>query len=63
MPGARALSIQRWALSFTDRIVEHDAVEASVRFPIAVPLVLAVTIGATWLAVDRLRSLTLSEAE
>ena len=63
VPGAQTLSIQQWALSITDRIVDHDAVEASVRLAVAVPLVVAVTVGATWLAVDRLRSLTLNEAE
>jgi ABC-2 type transport system permease protein len=66
VPGARALSIQQWALSLTDRLVSGDAaasIEASVQPLVAGVLLVVVTVGATWFAGQRLRSLTLTDAE
>jgi ABC-2 type transport system permease protein len=66
VPGARTLSIQQWAMSLTDRLVSGDAaatIEATVQPLVAVILLLVVTVGATWFAGQRLRSLTLTDAE
>lgn len=66
VPGARTLSIQQWAMSLTDRLVSGDAgatIEATVQPLVAAILLLVVTVGATWLAGQRLRSLTLTDAE
>jgi ABC-2 type transport system permease protein len=63
VPGARVLSIQQWALSVTDRFVAEGAIDADVGLPVAVVLLVVITIGATWLANQRLRSLTLVESE
>lgn len=66
VPGARTLSINQWAMSITDRLVDRDAaalVDATVQPAVAVPLLLVITVGATWFAGQRLRSLTLTDAE
>lgn len=66
VPGARTLSIQQWAMSLTDRLVSGDAgatIEATVQPLVAGVLLLVVTVGATWFAGQRLRSLTLTDAE
>ncbi|MBM7789277.1 ABC transporter permease subunit [Tenggerimyces flavus] len=66
VPGARTLSIQQWAMSLTDRLVSGDAgatIEATVQPLVAAILLLVVTVGATWFAGQRLRSLTLTDAE
>jgi ABC-2 type transport system permease protein len=63
VPGARALSIQQWGLAIADRIASPDAVTADVDLPVAVVLLVVTTIAATWLAWERLRSLTLVETE
>jgi ABC-2 type transport system permease protein len=66
VPGARTLSIQQWAMSLTDQLVSGNAaasIEASVQPVVAGVLLVAVTVGATWFAGQRLRSLTLTDAE
>jgi ABC-2 type transport system permease protein len=66
VPGARTLSIQQWAMSLTDQLVSGNAaasIEASVQPAVAGVLLVAVTVGATWFAGQRLRSLTLTDAE
>ena len=62
-PGAKQASIQQWALSITDALTGASPVESSVRLSVAVVLLLAVTLGATFLAAFRLRSLTVASAE
>ncbi|SEG33368.1 ABC-2 type transport system permease protein [Thermomonospora echinospora] len=62
-PGARSVSIQQWGLSVADAITSTSAVEASVRTPAAVLLLVCVTVLATVLAVMRLRTLSVAAAE
>ena len=67
LPGARALSIQQWALGVTRAVVGADRadaleVTAAVRPALSVVLLLVVAVGATYLAGRRLRSLRLTSA-
>jgi ABC-2 type transport system permease protein len=63
VPGARVLSIQQWGLSITQRLTTGGVVDADVGLPVALVMIVVVTVGATWLAGQRLRSLTLVEVE
>jgi ABC-2 type transport system permease protein len=67
VPGAQALSVQQWSLVITRSVVGGRAdalgITAAVRPGIAIPLLLAVTVAATWLAGSRLRSLRLAGDE
>jgi ABC-2 type transport system permease protein len=65
IPGAKALSIQQWSLALAEKIVADGdvALDAAVGLPAAVVLLAAVTVGATWLAGRRLRSLALTGEE
>jgi ABC-2 type transport system permease protein len=64
VPGAQALSIQQWALAITERIIGPRAEElgatSAVGLGTAVVLLLIVTVGATWYAGRRLRTIRLS---
>ncbi|HEX2312590.1 MAG TPA: ABC transporter permease [Thermomonospora sp.] len=62
-PGARSASIQQWGLSVADALTSTEAVEASVRTPVAVVLLICVTALATALAAMRLRTLSVASAE
>lgn len=59
-PGARSASIQQWALSVTDALTSAETVTSTVKLPVAIILLIAITVLATLLAADRLRSLTLT---
>ncbi|HZC25611.1 MAG TPA: hypothetical protein VE287_01230 [Actinopolymorphaceae bacterium] len=63
VPGARTLSIQQWGLSVADKLIRHDAIDAAVGAGTGVVLLVLVTVLATWFAGQRLRSLTLTDAE
>ena len=67
VPGAQVLSIRQWALAISERILGADAaplgVQAAVSLGAAVPLLLAVTIGAALYAGVRLRGLKLTTNE
>jgi ABC-2 type transport system permease protein len=67
VPGAQALSIQQWSLAVTRVVVGERAetlnVTAAVRPEIAIPLLIVVTVAATWFAGSRLRSLRLAGDE
>jgi ABC-2 type transport system permease protein len=60
VPGARELSVQQWALSVADWLTSSEAVHADVALMAALGLLAAVTVGATALAGQRLRSLAIS---
>ena len=60
VPGARELSVQQWALSVADWLTTSEAVHADVALMAALGLLAAVTVGATVLAGQRLRSLAIS---
>ncbi|GHG59635.1 ABC transporter permease subunit [Streptomyces griseocarneus] len=63
IPGARTLSVQQWALSLAQRIAGEGAVDAEVGLPLALTLLVAVTVAATAFAAHKLRSLTLGGEE
>lgn len=65
VPGAKALSVQQWALAITERILGHDVavelgVDSSVGLGAAVPLLIVVIVGATIYAGRRLRVLRIA---
>ncbi|MFD7917890.1 ABC transporter permease [Streptomyces sp. NPDC059740] len=63
VPGARTLSVQQWALAVGGRAAADSAVTSDVGLPLAVVLLVAVTVLATWYAVRRLRTHTVSGEE
>jgi len=64
VPGAQALSVQQWSLTFAQQVVGARAaslgVTPAVGFGTAVPLLLVVLVGCTWFAGRRLRVLRLA---
>lgn len=67
VPGARALSVQQWSLSITERIVGGEAlglgIDPAVSLPVGVTLIAVVSVAATWFAGVRLRSIRLTGEE
>lgn len=63
VPGAQTLSIQQWGYAIADQLATEPSIDSSVHPVLAVVLLAIVTVGATVLAGDRLRSLTLTDAE
>ena len=65
VPGAQALSIQQWGLALTERFVGTGAeglgITSATDLAVALPLLIAVVVGCTWYAGQRLRSLRISE--
>lgn len=59
-PGARSLSIQQWGVSIGSAVAGRDALGTDVRLAVGVSMLVLVTLGATWWAVQRLRSLSLT---
>ncbi len=59
VPGARTLSVQQWALALAAKVADGGAVSSDVGLPLAVVLLVGVTLVATWFAGRRLRALTL----
>ncbi|WP_067454564.1 ABC transporter permease [Actinomadura macra] len=62
-PGAKSASIQQWALSVADALTSASPVKASVDLPVAVLLLIAVTLAGTLLSAYRLRSLAVASAD
>ena len=64
VPGAQVLSVQQWALAVTERVVGSGAADVGIASAVslgtAIPLLLAMLVGSTWLATSRLRSLRLT---
>ena len=65
VPGAQKVSVQQWALALTEHVVGTDvadrlSITAAVGLGAAIPLLVVVAIGSTWLAGHRLRSLSLT---
>ena len=60
VPGAGALSIQQLALSVAEAIADPGAIDASVRLPVALIILVVVTTAATWFAGSRLRAFSLT---
>ncbi|MFF4603945.1 ABC transporter permease subunit [Streptomyces sp. NPDC001339] len=63
VPGARTLSIQQWALAIGQRAAGDGAISSDVQLPLAICLLTALTVGATWYAGRRLKALTLAGEE
>ncbi len=68
VPGARALSVRQWALSLGEALLGPDAaarlgVDADLALPVALVLMVAVVLGATWWATRLLGRLGLSAPE
>lgn len=61
--GAKALSVQQWALAVIEKVADGNGVESAVGLPAGLIALLAVAVLGLTLAVSRLRSLTLSSAE
>jgi ABC-2 type transport system permease protein len=59
VPGARALSVQQWALSLAQKVAGEGWITSDVALPTALVLLVGVTGAATWYAGHRLKSLTL----
>lgn len=62
-PGAKSASVQQWALSVSDALTPASTVTSTVRLPVAITLLIAVTLIGTLLAAFRLRSLPVASAE
>ncbi|HUR74937.1 MAG TPA: ABC transporter permease subunit [Sporichthya sp.] len=68
VPGARALSIAQWSGSITEAIIGKGTaksleLDAAVNPGVGIPLLVLVTIGATWYAGRRLRTIRLAGDE
>ncbi|MBA3743653.1 ABC transporter permease [Sporichthya sp.] len=68
VPGAKTLSISQWAASITEAIIGKDTaeslnMESAVDLGVGITLLVIVTIGATWYAGRRLRSIRLAGEE
>ncbi|MGH3312707.1 MAG: ABC transporter permease subunit [Streptomyces sp.] len=64
VPGARALSVQQWALALAEKVGGSGAeITSEVGLPVALVLLAVVTIGGTWFAGQKLRSLKLAAEE
>ncbi|NSC22647.1 ABC transporter permease [Streptomyces albus subsp. chlorinus] len=62
--GAKTLSVQQWALALGEKVAGGGAdVSSSVGLPVAVVLLLVVTVGGTVFAGQKLRTLTLAGEE
>ncbi|MEU3603890.1 ABC transporter permease [Streptomyces sp. NPDC035033] len=61
--GARTLSVQQWALSLAEKVTGEGLISSDVALPTATVLLVAVTLGATWFAGHKLRTLTLAGEE
>ncbi|MFI8910758.1 ABC transporter permease [Streptomyces sp. NPDC053513] len=61
--GARTLSVQQWALALAEKVTGDGLVDSDVALPTATVLLVAVTLGATWFAGHKLRTLKLAGEE
>ncbi|MFD4371450.1 ABC transporter permease subunit [Streptomyces sp. NPDC058486] len=61
--GARTLSVQQWALALAEKVTGEGLISSDVALPTATVLLVAVTLGATWFAGHKLRTLTLAGEE
>jgi ABC-2 type transport system permease protein len=64
VPGARALSVQQWALALAQKVADSGAgIDSEVGAPTGVTLLLVATLGGAWYASRKLRTLTLAGEE
>jgi len=67
VPGVRDVSVRQWALAPAEHLLGADAatwgVASAVTVPVGIALLAVVTVGATWLAIGKLKSLRLATAD
>lgn len=63
IPGAKTLSVQQWALAVGQKAAAEGAIVSDVQLPLAISLLTAITVAATWFAARRLKALTLAGEE
>ncbi|MEU8780633.1 ABC transporter permease subunit [Streptomyces sp. NPDC048637] len=63
IPGAKTLSIQQWALAVGQKTAAEGALTSEVQLPLALCLLVGLTVAATWYAARRLKALTLAGEE
>lgn len=63
IPGARTLSVQQWSLALAQKIGAEGSISSDVGLPLALVLLIGVTVVATWYAGRKLRTLTLAGEE
>jgi ABC-2 type transport system permease protein len=56
LSGTRNVSIQQYVLTVADRIAQNAIVNSTVSLPVALGMTFVISVGATVLAIDRLRS-------
>ncbi|EST26027.1 ABC transporter permease subunit [Streptomyces niveus] len=61
--GARTLSVQQWSLAVAERTAGDGLIASDVGLPLAIVLLVGVTVVATWYAGQKLRTLTLAGEE
>ncbi|MEV8364052.1 ABC transporter permease subunit [Streptomyces niveus] len=61
--GARTLSVQQWSLAVAEKTAGDGLIASDVGLPLAVVLLVGVTVVATWYAGQKLRTLTLAGEE
>lgn len=61
--GAKTLSVQQWALALAEKVTGDALITSEVALPTAMVLLVAVTVGATWFAAAKLRTMTLAGEE
>ncbi|TDC69982.1 ABC transporter permease [Actinomadura sp. GC306] len=62
-PGAKSASVQQWSLSVADALTDASMVTSTVGLPVAITMLVVVTLVAAFLATFRLRSLPVASAE
>lgn len=58
--GTRVLSIQKYVEAVADTVAGSDVLNGTVSIPVALIMALVITVGATLLAIDRLRSFSIA---
>ena len=58
LSGTQVLSVQQYVIAVADRISESSYLSTSVSLPVSLAMAFIITVGATVLAIDRLRSFT-----
>jgi ABC-2 type transport system permease protein len=59
LDGTKVLSIQQYVIAVADRVANSDILSTTVSLPVALAMSFIVAVGATVLAVDRLRSFSI----
>jgi ABC-2 type transport system permease protein len=60
LSGTKQFSVQQYALTIADRIADSQLVEGTIGLPMVIVMSTVLVVGGTYLAVDRLRSFSLT---